>query len=230
MNHITSLKNRHKEESVLLLGAGPSLSDFSLEELKEIAKDKVVIAIKQALDKYPKADYHILNDNNLKYYNYNPKPIVLASHAANVNNFYLKSIADYFFLIDQNTDYSQSLSCTLNFDEETLENKPYIRRFGPGVMWELAIPFCYHIGIANIYSVGIDLAKKGDRSRKHFYKNTVINPAHLLTKEEADNEINLSGYFFRWLRNNGVDWFVLSRNSYLHPDIPRLQPQDILVY
>ena len=59
MNSILHLKNTHKGKECLLLNCGPSLNDYTKEKIKEIAKDKIVIAVKQAYLKVPEiVDYH----------------------------------------------------------------------------------------------------------------------------------------------------------------------------
>ena len=71
------LLNRHKGESCLLLTCGPSLNQYPVDTLLEAAKDRVVVAVKQAYDKIPEVvDYHFWNccnlplPNNGIHYNY----------------------------------------------------------------------------------------------------------------------------------------------------------------
>mgnify|MGYP003705256671 CR=1 FL=1 len=48
---IQELKDKHKGEDVLILGCGPSLNDFSEDQLQEIAKNKVALCIKASIEK-----------------------------------------------------------------------------------------------------------------------------------------------------------------------------------
>ncbi len=207
------------------MGCGPSLADFSKDQINEIAEGKIILAIKQAWYKYPGADYHFLNGNNLSYYAYYKKPYVVIALANNNRIPYLESIANSFFIIEQNTDYSLSLSTTLDFDGNTLDKKPYTRVWGPGILYSVVLYFIKYLGFANLYTIGVDLAPNGIKTRDHFYTNQTINPAHSIGEAESNNEIILSGHFYHWLKDNGVNWYILSKNSYLHSSIPRLNEE-----
>lgn len=218
-----NLKDKHKGKDCLLLGSGPSLADFSKDQISEIAEGKIVFSIKQAIRRYFYTDYHFLNGNNIEYYSYyGHKPHVVVALANNNQIPYLKSIANSFFIIEQNQDYSRSLSATLDFESNTLDNKPFTRIWGPGILWSTVLFFVEHMGFKNLYTVGVDLAPDGAKTRDHFYTEKVINPAFALSDEECNNEIELSRHFYQWLQSKGVAWYVLSYNSYLHKDIPRM--------
>ncbi len=209
------------------MGCGPSLADFSKDQINEIAEGKIVFSIKQAIHRFFNTDYHFLNGNNIQYYSYSDgnivhKPHVVVSLANNNQIPYLKQIANSFFIIEQNTDYSQSLSATLDFDGNTLDNKPVTRVWGPGILWSTVLFFVEYMGFKNLYTIGVDLAPNGVKTRDHFYKEQVINSAFSLSDEECNNEIELSWHFYQWLLDRGVAWHVVSYNSYLHKSIPRM--------
>lgn len=219
---IQELKSKHQDETVLILGTGPSLNQYSPEQLISIAKGKVCFALKQAYSYCPSiANYHFLNSANIQPYQYaKPIPIIL-SLAANEGGW-TKSIPHHTLLVvGDNTNFDDSLSATHALEKWSLDNT-LERPWGPGLFWECVLYSAEYMGFKNIETIGVDLGPAGETTRDHFYgEGFRVNP---LSNEETSNEIELSKAFYHWLSSKGIEWKVLSEKSYLHQDIPRWRP------
>lgn len=227
IHRVKELKGKHKGQECVVMGTGPSLNDFIYEDFKRIIKGKVDIRLKSALKKFGNSeppDYHILNDNNLENYDHDKKTKVIVEMPLNHLIPWLQTIGDYFFLVKDNTKFSESLSATHDFDSWTIEKSPFYRPFGPGLLYEVVIPLIHYMGFSTMYTIGVDLGPKGSQTRDHFFNERyLINPAHPLGEQEAAREIELTRAYYEWLKSNGLEWFVANKNSYVHEIVPRIK-------
>ena len=70
-DRVKHLKDKYNGETAYILTSGPSVNDIPEELLNEKLKDKLVISIKQSIDRVPNiTDYHLLNFCKLTRYNY----------------------------------------------------------------------------------------------------------------------------------------------------------------
>ena len=226
---IQIIRNGYKDKNCVIFGCGPSLNDFSDNDIQKICKNNIVFCIKQAFHRVPKCNFHFLNDNNYELYKYETSNASIVVECPSNNRVhYLESIADYFFIVEQNWDISQALSRTLDFDAWTIDQSPLLRPFGPGLMFETVLFFAHYIGCPLIYTIGWDGGPSGSTTRNHFYgERQLVNPANALYAEESEYEIECSKHFYLWLKNNGVDLKILSNNSHMHEIIPRVAFKDI---
>ena len=204
----------------LILGCGPSLKKLSVRKLSELKNEYTIFAIKQAHNLAPLyVDFHFFNDNNLSTYHYFPHTKRIVEYP---RNNYRGGIhagqSDFAFVVDQNTDYSQSLSSTHDFNSWTFD-KTSVRPWGPGIMYELVFYFAHFIGMKEIVTVGWDLGPTPQRD--HFYDHPVTNPAAPLHPLEAQNEVALTLGFYEWFKTQGVNLSV-TFDSYVHENIPRI--------
>jgi hypothetical protein len=222
--NIQRIENKYKDKDCIIFGSGPSLKDFDDDTIKQICSDKTVFTIKQAYFRIPFCDYHFLNDNNYEAYNYSDNPPdIIVECPSNHRVAFLESIANYFFIVQQNWDTSQALSTTLEFDKWTIAKSPVYRPFGPGLMFETVLFFAYHLGFENIYTIGWDGGPKGSVTRDHYYdERSVVNPANNLFAEESEKEIECSKHFYLWLKSRGAALHIASAGSNMHKIIPRV--------
>lgn len=219
-------KDAYGGKPCLMLGAGPSLAGYSPRRLTELAAGKVVFAIKQAYLRCPSLiDFHFINDNNFTPVQYDRfKTNVVVATPSNHIPQPLLDIADYLCIIQQNWDFSQSLSGSHDFDSWTLAKSPFVRPWGPGITYEVVLYMAHYLGCPSIETIGWDLGAKGSIYRSHFYddvKPTLVNPAAPLNKHEAENEIALTGAFNKWLLSEGVELTILNQGSYADDSIKR---------
>lgn len=219
------IEDKHIDQECVIIGCGPSLNRFTDVELQEICKDRVVLCIKQGYNRVPFCNYHFLNDNNYETYAYRGSiPDIVVECPSNHRVHYLESVANYLFVVQQNWDFSQALSRTLDFDTWTIRKSPFFRPFGPGIMFETVLFFAYHLGVNSIYTIGWDGGPSGSTKRDHYYgQRSLINPANDLFEDESKYEIECSKHFYLWLKARGVELNIASENSYMHEEIPRVK-------
>ena len=210
---IQELEDLHKDQDCVILTCGPSLNKYTTEYLEEKLAGKVVIAVKQSIDVYPRSDFHCWNCCNLPlpvgdiHYQYNQGiPIVVAS-----SNFTRglkcssKQHVDIFCKIpNPSIDGWKFLVFTKDYDNWTFKKSPDKRPCGPSIMFETVFFLAYHIGVKSITTIGWDLQEK-PRQLEHFYpKKNIVNPGHTLPWEiEATCKASKDVYF--WLKENGVE-------------------------
>jgi len=133
---IKDFKARHQGQECLILGCGPSLGDFNPYDLTKLAEGKVIFSIKQAYS-YASliADYHFLNSANIDSYQYY-KPIPIILELASNELSWGERIPHHILVnVKNNTDFSQSLTMTHDFDKWSFHNSKS-RPWGPGLLYE----------------------------------------------------------------------------------------------
>ena len=238
---IDFLKDSYKDQDCYILTCGPSLNEHDEDFLREFFKDKLVLSVKQAYNRYPEVtDFHFFNCCNLPvceekfvHYNYDnleKKPIVVTS------SNYPEGLRwspyqeyDIFLKVPIRTDENNVFLChSKKFDDFMLE-KTLARPCGPGIMLENVIYFAIHLGVKNIFALGWDLSYnniKNVDNYKHFFGNTksLINRGDILDWE-VEAARDLSKDLFAWLQTKGITLNVVSSQSSLHEDIPRIKLQ-----
>lgn len=240
MNSIKHLKDCHKDKECLLLNCGPSLNDYTADELRKAAEGRIVIAVKQAYLKVPDiVDYHFWNCCNLPlpengvHFNYGEKrPVVIAS-----SNFpygvrwSLQQTIDYFFKIPMlhMLDDQIFVATGLNFEHWTFTNNPIKRPVGPGIMYETVVFALEHFRFKKVICVGWDLSDKKlstgyneDKVYEHFYDNDVHNPGYIMDWE-VDATCKSSEVLYKWLLSKGIELEIASDKSNLYKGIARVK-------
>tara|TARA_B100001094_G_scaffold102640_1_gene98788 strand:- start:533 stop:1309 length:777 start_codon:yes stop_codon:yes gene_type:complete len=171
-DRVKVLKDKFKGETAYICTAGPTFNTFSEELLKEKLNDKLVISIKQTQDKLKElTDIHLLNFCNLSNYEYpNPNTIVAWAVWDNnqpktiIENFPVDFILDTFKLNDGSPNIENTIAATEQWDQMDINNN-FARPWGPGTMYEMAIPMALYMGCSKIITIGWDL-----------FKNTLNSP------------------------------------------------------
>lgn len=227
MKDIMAIKDKHKGQSVFIAACGPSLSDYTKQQLLEETKDDIVICIKQAqLLFQDRCDYHFINDNNLIIYNHNPKTEIIASHSS-LSRFCSNSIS-YIMTEVFNGPHSlnQSVAFTKDFYKNEIRENNQKNLLGPGIMYGLVIPFVVHCGFSHIKFIGWDYTiSYEDGHLSHFYEHSnrkaFLNPAQPLLKNEAELVIESSEQFYYYLKSKGITSEILSSKSNISDSFPR---------
>jgi len=211
----------------VILTCGPSLNDFSEEELKEKLKDKFVIAVKQAYNKVPDlVDMHVFNCNNYEPYDYSDNsPITIGCSSlpfemTRDNIWGPETSPDLFYRVVAE-GYDKTLAKTGDFDSFTLD-KTLLRPWGPGIMSEIVFYLVKHLNCQSVTTIGWDLEKPGETKSNHFYgERHLINKAALMEPTEAEDNIIASLNIKDWLNDNNIDMFIGSERSHAHSKIER---------
>ena len=218
-----SLAGRHAGATAVVLATGPSLADLDDAALEAVCRGRVVFAVKQALLRFPRAHYHVLNPVH-----WQPvwelgaggsdlggrRPVVFSSSW--VPNAPLPA-SDYHFEMRGCGQREQALVVTRAWDR-SLVAVQHERQWGPGIVFELVVPLAIHFGVRRLIVAGWDLAPPGTPRYRH--AAPVPDPIDLYPWETAAT-IAASGHYYRWLKGRGVELELLSRRTHLSPDIPR---------
>ena len=176
------LKDAFKGETAYICTSGPTFNQFPSEKLNELLKDELVLSIKQTqhlIDDI--TDFHLLNFCNLTKYKYNnPNTIVgwaiwdESQPYTIIERFPVDFILDTYKL----NDGSAKIENTMSYNDywKGLDmNIDFSRPWGPGTMYELAIPLALYMGCKKIVTIGWDLFKNtinsGQKQDDWFYDN-----------------------------------------------------------
>ena len=158
---VACLKGACEGQTAILLSCGPSLNALSPDELRELCKGRLVIAVKQAYDQVPGlADFHIFNWVNLQLYRYPQEhPVVLFSYLQKLWKSHLASLKIDFDIgmpyCERAISAHEMLLTRRNYDEYLFE-KSLRRPWGPGVVFEVAVYLAVQLQVKQLIAFGVD--------------------------------------------------------------------------
>jgi hypothetical protein len=225
-DRVKYLKNQFKGETAYICTAGPTFNSFSEDLLKEKLKNELVISIKQTHNTLKDlTDIHLLNFCNLAQYNYpNPNTIVGWTVWDNsqpntiVQNFAVDFILDTFKLGDGTPNIKNTVSYTGEWNWLNIE-KSFARPWGPGTMYEMAIPIALYMGCTKIVTIGWDLFKNTlnnpeKRNKDWFYKNLQYQQTKTVGSiEELEMVKNSTKGLYEWLTGKGIELIIVDPDS-----------------
>ena len=134
-------------------------------------------------------------------------------------------------MIQYSRDLKKSIAFTNKFEEWEIEKTLAARPWGPGIMSECVIPVAVFANPKRIYTLGWDYAdpKKyndtGKTPLKHYYSEDDQKKHRNIPDPPVAKENALlcksSFYLYEYLKRKNIELFILSKNSYLDPNIPR---------
>jgi hypothetical protein len=232
------LRNSYEGETCYILNCGPSLNEIPASDLKETLKDKLVFSVKQAYEEFSDiTDFHFFNCANLpslkgggffqEHYQYDNEVISIASSNYNVGvRWSMFQKKDIYFKIPIRTDINNEfLVKTKEFDKYLMQEHNE-RPCGPGIMYETVIYMALHLGVKKIVVFGWDLSYNDPKSLKeykHFYGGTdnLMNRGDILSWEITETR-EASKDLYNWLKGKGVELELVSKQSTLYKEIPRV--------
>ena len=198
------IKNLYEDKECYVLTCGPSLTNYTPDELREKLQDKIVIAVKQAYEYVPDiVDIHVYNCNNYQSYDYGDSPPLVVGCSSlpedvTTANIWAGTSPDLFYRIHGH-DYTQAICNSLAFDAHTLD-QTLDRPWGPGIMTEVVFYLTEHLGFKSVRTVGWDLETPGTTESRHFYEpRELINPADDMVKDEIAKNIAMTKHLHAWL-------------------------------
>jgi len=234
---LNCLKNSFDGETVYIVGAGPSLKNHNTEELKQFLSDKLTFSIKQSYDVIKEiTDIHIQNFCNYKGYDYGendrticPWLVFDPSHPMNIIKNNIR--CDFMLPIYRNNgDMGETVAEMEDWDSMLLE-KSFRRPWGPGCMYELAIPLAIYMGCKKIVTIGWDIGDLHgyDKSKKnifqeHFYEGDT-QVSHMKTSasyRELESVVNSTKGLYYWLKEKGIQLEIVSDKNQGYKGIPRV--------
>lgn len=165
------------------LTCGPSLSAYTDDQLAELCEAKVVIAVKQAIDRVPNdADFICFNAYNVRRYSIPPS----------VGRVYVEPSSRYLYQFNRSHLRLPSERKTSPGAQAVLESHDYdryllaaqtLRPFGPGIMHEVVLYLAVHLGLSRLDVLGWDLAF-GYEFVDHFYDSDTPDPGAQKTQDQ----------------------------------------------
>ena len=235
---IEVLKDSYKGETCYIVSAGPSLKNYEPEYLKSKLENKLVFTIKQSYLLLKEiCDFHILNFTNFEPYQWSNETIVAWEvfeqyHPQMIleNGF---NVDVMFPVIRNHGTMDNTQAARLDFDDFTMD-KTYDRAWGPGLMYEMAIPLAMFLGCKEIITVGWDIGDiskfSGDNQNEeqwqdHFYegKSNIQYAPTSMTKQEVELVTESVSFVHKWLKEKGIDFKICSDRNPADKSIPRVE-------
>ncbi len=248
------LKNQYEGETAYIVAGGPSLNNYEEEYLKEFMKDKLCLSIKQSYGFLKEtADFHLLNFCNFSPYDWSNNQSIVTW--AIFEQFHPQMIfqnnlqADIFIPIYRNSPqtgggigpnkmiYSiaerEDFNSILLDDPEHGFNQPW----GPGIMYEMAIPLAIYLGCKKIVTVGWDIGDinsfengaDDDTQRvfqEHFYgdkHNEIVYAKTSMGPREISSVAKSTEGMYNWLKSQGIEWEMVSDRNPGYKGIKRIE-------
>ena len=249
-DRIKCLKDAYKDETAYIVAGGPSLNNYTSEYLNEFFKDKLTLPIKQSWNMLREvADFHLLNFCNFAEYNWSGNKSIITW--AIFEQFHPEMIfknnleCDLMIPIYRNNQFTgggegpnkmiYSLAERGDWDTMLLDgdiNQPW----GPGIMYEMAIPLSLYLGCKKIVTVGWDIGdiKSFDNGpdddtqrvfQDHFYgneHNKIVYAKTSMGPREITSVAKSTKSLFYWLKDRGVDWKIVSDRNPGYDKIERI--------
>ena len=221
-DRVKVLKDQFKGETAYICTAGPTFNSFTEEFLKEKLQNELVISIKQTQEKLKEVtDIHLLNFCNLAKYDYpNPNTVVGWAVWDNlqpqtiINNFPVDFILDTYKLNDGSGKLENTIAYSNEWERIDIESS-FSRPWGPGTMYEMAIPIALYMGCTKIVTVGWDLFKNTlnnptNRTDDWFYQDVHFSQTKTVGSiEELETVKNSTKGLYEWLLARGVELVIV---------------------
>jgi hypothetical protein len=252
---LKALEGAAQGETCYILASGPSLKEYTAAQLETMLAGKLVMALKQSFEYVPTVvDFLVLNSWNFQKYDYAKRhPLVIREEGPNDPPVF--GGEDVKLKVVSVDDISTQLARKKNFDD-FLFSKQLERPWGPGVLYEIGFYLAVHLGVSRIVTLGWDVGVKASPVMPHFYETTDPTRTRLLAKaksiadirernkflhdngilynkpriipEEVDICAGVSGDWYRWLAGLGIPLEVVSTQSMVAPEIPRVRLEDVI--
>tara|TARA_Y100000401_G_C8295179_1_gene210940 strand:+ start:269 stop:1048 length:780 start_codon:yes stop_codon:yes gene_type:complete len=235
---LSFLKDKYKDETVYIVTCGPSLSKHDMGELNKRLKDKLVFSIKQGYNVVKDVtDFHLLNTYNFSPYTWKDDTIVYWSLSKSYANEQLDRILSMKAPIDLyipviNPPYlnrTQTTQATCNWDDFYMMGTHTEVKFGVGMMYEMAIPLALLLGCKKIVAIGWDLGdpdKSDVNNWSHSYQHSV-NKITGPEPGEIKEIIKSTNSLYDWFEKKGIDFKIISEESYVSSKFQRIKLKDI---
>ena len=228
------LKNAFPGETAYICTAGPTIDTFPEGYLKDKLKNELVISIKQSYHILKEsADFHILNFCNFTDYDFSNNEHTItawdvwdAQQPYDIinNNLRCDFILDTYKLGDGSPDpLKNTVSATKEWDLMSLDHS-FSRPWGPGLMYEMAIPLALYMGCNKIVTIGWDLFQKTLENRPNvegknkqddwFYKEISYKQTKTYGSfEEHEAVKSATKGIYEWLESQGVEFIIVDPNG-----------------
>jgi hypothetical protein len=224
-----------KGREAFIFAAGPSLQQVDMEALRGRLNQALVISIKQSIEMVgAECDAMVMNFCNFSGYDWekiycpvfwttwNPSmPERIRTEGARCDAA--------FEVKDNSKPTAETLANTTagHQDWSNLLRLPASEvPWGPGLMYEIAIPLALHTGVSHIYLVGWDIGTLNKTTddgfdNEHFYNNEKVRMKTKITNLEIETVARSTKSLRVWLEARGVGLSVVSDRSLVDKSVTR---------
>ena len=244
-------KDKYEGETAYIISGGPSLNNYSVDYLSSKLENELVFSIKQSWNLYKDiTDFHILNFTNFEPYDWtDTKSIVLWGlfeyfHPELIQKNNIR--CDMWLEVFRNNParggmagpdkMKISVAEQQDFDSLLLENNDFKQPWGPGLMYEICIPWAIYLGCKKIITIGWDIGDinsfangpEDDTQRvfqEHFYGSSDEKIVYAQTKmgpREIKSVAKSTRGMSEWLESLGIEWEMSSDRNPGWEGIPRI--------
>lgn len=228
-------RNLFRGRDAYIFAGGPSLLDIDLERLRPRLAEALVICIKQSVEVIgADCDLMVMNFCNFSAYDWDSIdcPVYWTtfdpSHEGLIRD--KKAACDAVFEVIENgpntaEGFSRS-TAGRNFWENFARLEDGKARWGPGLMYELAMPLALHAGVRHIHLAGWDIGTLNPETtagfmNDHFYGDGKVEMKTGITNLEITTVARSTRHLRSWLEERGIGLSVISGRSLVDDSVPR---------
>lgn len=225
-------ENLFDGKDVYIFAAGPSLKNIDMELLRPKLKRSLVFCIKQSYEVVKEfCDVIIMNYCNFQDYEWDEmnSAVFWASfekgHAESIESNGYK--CSHIFDIKNNKDGFRNTTAFKNSWGSILNVEDSSANWGPGLMYEIAIPIALSAKPKNIHLVGWDIGSKTEEAdntkfmNDHFYDHSKVKLKTKITNEEIDLVSSSTYSLWEFLKEKGIELTVISDRSLVNSKVVR---------
>lgn len=220
-------KDLFSGKQAFIFAAGPSLSKVDMTKIKEKLGNSLVICIKQSVELVGNdCDSMMINFCNYTDYDWSKVecPVLWTTWNSSQPSLLREkgAPADSIFRVEDNGNPDGDTLPHTTAGKESWNNMlafpDGIVPWGPGLMYELAIPMALHAGVTHIYLVGWDIGSLNKKSNEpflnqHFYDEKQIQMKTKITSLEIETVASSTKSLNDWLSKQGIGLSVVSDRS-----------------
>lgn len=221
-------------KTAYIFAAAPSLNLVDVKKLREELSENLVISIKQSVEVTKEfTDFMLINFCNLTDFSWDEidNPVFWTTfednHPAIINKSQYKCNEIFrAYGNGSNDDAGFSVSTAGAESWEDLLNLEDGKvKWGPGLMYELAIPLALHLGVNKICLVAWDIGKLSSSEdafvNEHFYDSKRIKNKMKINDTEIKVVSGSTGSLFEWLKERNIELTVISPSSLVSEKVER---------
>lgn len=227
-------KRLFRGKTAYIFAAAPSLNHVDVKRMENELSDNLVISIKQSVE-VTKAytDFMLINFCNLTDFDWQSitAPVFWTtfddSHPSIIreNNFKCDETFKATGNGKNNADGFANSTAGAKRWSNLLEFEEGIIKWGPGLMYELALPLAIHFGVRKICLVAWDIGKLSDDKEafvnEHFYDSSRIKNKMKINDTEIEVVSKSTESLLEWLKNENIELSVVSPSSLVSAKVKR---------
>ena len=160
---LSDLKGSFLGHEAVVLTCGPSLADYTKQQILDFCKGKLIVSVKEAFLEFPSSHLWFVNDSRWQKFSVSTtSTLAIYTHAIHETAF-KASHSDVFYDVylqeafsTKSLDVSNQLINKQNYNDYAFDSN-ILRPWGPGILYESVFYFLQHLGIRNCYTLGWDL-------------------------------------------------------------------------